>query len=93
MDQRQKRAKVIVDEGYAQEGGKTLCVLNVPTLGDYRFGDDIEISGDIDKDIILTIKAHSKMVNDYDDNNRYSIEKKSEIYQLCFGLDLTERRL
>lgn len=93
VDQRQKRAKVIVDEGYAQEGGKTLCVLNVPTLGDYRFGDDIEISGDIDKDIILTIKAHSKMVNDYDDNNRYSIEKKSEIYQLCFGLDLTERRL
>lgn len=71
----------------------SVFVDNVPTLGDYRFGDDIEISGDIDKDIILTIKAHSKMVNDYDDNNRYSIEKKSEVYQLCFGLDLTERRL
>jgi len=27
----------------------------------------------------------------YDDKNKYSKEKKSEIYQLCFGLDLTER--
>ena len=90
VDQRQKRAKIIIDEGHGQEEGKTLCVLNVPTLGDYRFGDDIEISGDIDKDIVLTIRAHSKMVDDYYVN--YSKEKKAEIYQLCFGLDLSERR-
>lgn len=89
VDQRQKRAKIIVNEGYGQEDGKTLCVLNVPTLGDHRFGDDIFISGDLDKDIILTIKAHSKMVNDYDID--YSKRKSAEIYQLCFGLDLTER--
>lgn len=91
VDQRNKRAKVIVDEGYGQEIGKTLCVLNVPVLGDHRFGDDIEVSGDIDNDIVLTVKAHSKMVNDYDDSSKYSIEKVNEIYKLCFGLDTNKR--
>lgn len=87
VDQRQSRAKVIVDEGYGQEEGKTLCVINVPVLGDSRFGDDIEISGDLDKDIVLTISAHSKMIANYEVD--YAIRKRTEIYQLCFGLDLT----
>ena len=89
VDQRKKRAKVIIDEGIGQEPGKTLCVMNVPTLGDYRFGDDIEVSGSIDKDIVLTIKAHSKMIHNY--KAKYSIEKVAEIYQLCFGLDTSMR--
>ncbi len=89
VDQRKKRAKVIIDEGIGQEPGKTLCVMNVPTLGDYRFGDDIEVSGSIDNDIVLTIKAHSKMKNNYD--VIYSCEKVEEIYQLCFGLDTSTR--
>ena len=89
VDQRQKRAKIIVNEGYGQEEGNNLCVLNVPLLGDSRFGDDIVISGDLDKDIILTIKANSKLVNDYDVD--YATRKSAEVYQLCFGLDLTER--
>lgn len=89
VDQRKKRAKVIIDEGIGQEQGKTLCVMNVPTLGDHRFGDDIEVSGSIDKDIVLTIKAHSKMIHNYE--AKYSIEKVAEIYQLCFGLDTSTR--
>ena len=90
VDQRNKRAKVIIDEGCGQESGKTLCAINVPVLGDNRFGDDIEISGDIDNDIVLTIKAHSKMVSNYD-GEPYSIEKVAEIFQLCFGLDTNGR--
>lgn len=88
VDQRQKRAKIIIDEGFGQEEGKTLCVLNVPTLSDNRFGDDIFLSGDIDKDVILSVRAYSKMVSSLEKD--YSVQKTAEIYQLCFGLDLTE---
>lgn len=90
MDQRQKRAKIIVDEGYGQEAGKTLCTINVPTLGDGRFGDDVYVSGELDKDIILTISAYSKMATDYDSDA--TTRRSAEIYQMCFGLDLSERK-
>ena len=63
-------------------------MLNVPVLADQRFGDDIYIEGILDKDIVLTINAHSKMVNGYYDN--YSVQKTEKIHQLCFGLDFEE---
>lgn len=88
VDQRSKRAKIIVCEGTNQKKDKNLAVLNVPVLADQRFGDDIYIEGILDKDIVLTINAHSKMVNDYYDN--YSVQKTEKIHQLCFGLDFEE---
>ncbi len=85
VDQRNNRAKVIINEGIGQERGKNLDILNVPVLGDRRFGNDIFISGEIDNNIVLNVKAHSKMVNTYDVD--YAREKSTTIYELCFGLD------
>jgi len=96
IDQRNKNAKVIVCEGIQQEKHKNLAILNVPILNDKHFGDDIKIEGNIDRDIILTIKAHSLLVNGYKQfrhsgvDEEYSIRKNVEITQLCFGLDFKD---
>lgn len=87
VDQRQKRAKVIVCEGLGQKKDKNLAIFNIPLLGDARFGDDIVIEAVLDRDIVLTVKGHSKMVQGYGDRENYSIRKSVEIHQLCFGLD------
>ena len=65
--------------------------MNVPTLGNANFGDEIIVSGTIDRDIVLTVKAHSKFVNDVDDPDEKTIEKVLEIYKLCFGLEIDKR--
>ena len=88
VDQRRKNAKVIIRERFDGEAGKTLAILNVPTLGNANFGDEIIVSGTIDRDIVLTVKAHSKFVNDVDDPDEKTIEKVLEIYKLCFGLEI-----
>jgi molecular chaperone DnaK (HSP70) len=90
IDQRQKRAKIIVCEGLGQRKDKNLAVFNVPLLGDARFGDDVVIEAILDKDIVLTVKGHSKMVMGYGRDENKSIRKSAEIYQLCFGLDFEE---
>ena len=87
VDQRNDIAKVIICEGTDQQKDKNLAILNVPVLGDKRFGDDIYVQGVLDKDIILTIKAHSKMVHGYGRDEEYSIQKTIKIHQLCFGLN------
>ena len=91
VDQRRKNAKVIIRERFDGEAGKTLAILNVPTLGNANFGDEIIVSGTIDRDIVLTVKAHSKFVNDVDDPDEKTIEKVLEIYKLCFGLEIDKR--
>lgn len=86
VDQRNNRAKIIVNEGIGQELGRNLCLLNVPVLGDNRFGDDIIVESNIDNNIILNVTACSKLVTDY--NLDIPPQPKSaEIYELCFGLD------
>ena len=87
VDQRTKRAKVIVCEGMVQRKHKNLAILNVPLLGDTRFGDDVVIEAILDKDIVMTVKSHSKMICGYSDKENYSVRKSAEIFQLCFGLD------
>lgn len=87
VDQRNSIAKVIVCECSEKGKDKNLAVLNVPILGDHRFGDDIFIQGILDKDIVLTVKAHSKMVKGYGKDEEYSIQKTAKIHQLCFGLE------
>ncbi len=96
VDQRNKEAKVIVTEGIEMEvysptsqalSNVTLGVLNVPTLSHEEFGDDIDVEGIIDKDIILTINANSKMVVGSKDDQNYSVRVSMQIHQLCFGLD------
>ena len=89
VDQRQKRAKIIISEGLGQQN-QILDVLNIPLLGDARFGDDIVVDAILDRDIILTVRGHSKMVHGYGANENYAIRKKTEIHQLCFGLDFAE---
>ena len=86
VDQRKDIAKVIVCEGIDQQKDKNLAILNVPVLGDHRFGDDIYVQGTLDKDIVLTVKAHSKMVKGYGRDEEYSVQKTAKIHQLCFGL-------
>lgn len=87
VDQRKDIAKIIICEGTDQQKDKNLAILNVPVLGDHRFGDDIYVQATLDKDIVLTIKAHSKMVMGYDERTEnYSIQKTAKIHQLCFGL-------
>lgn len=93
VDQREKLAKVIVCEGMEQQKDRNLAVLNVPILNNNQFGDDIIIEGDIDNNIILTVKAHSVFVQGYKTKDRsgideeYSIRKIAEVFQMCFGLD------
>ena len=86
VDQRKEFAKVIICEGIDQQKDKNLAILNVPVLGDHRFGDDIYVQGTLDKDIVLTVKAHSKMVKGYGRDEEYSVQKTAKIHQLCFGL-------
>ena len=69
---------------------KNLAIMNIPLLGDARFGDDIVIEAILDRDIVLTVKGHSKMVMGYKSGENHSIRKSVEIYQLCFGLDFAE---
>lgn len=88
VDQRNGVAKLIISDGVGQQKDSTLAILNVPVLGDKRFGDDIYVEAKIDKDIILHVSAHSKMVHGYSDSERYSIRKTAEIYKMCFGLEI-----
>lgn len=96
VDQRRKNAKVIFREGMYQEAGKVLAILNVPTLGNNYFGDDIHVKGTIDRDIVLKVSAYSRMVHGYKQlkidgvDEEYSIRKTAEVYKLCFGLDIKE---
>ncbi len=88
VDQTSKQAKVIVCEGVEQESDRTLAILNVQTLGDKRFGDDILVEAKIDKDIVLTVSAHSKMSIGYKQpEEEYSTRVTREIHQVCFGLE------
>lgn len=87
VDSRQKRAKIIICEGLGNRKDKNLAIMNVPVLGDYRFGDDIVVEAVLDRDIVLTVKGFSKMVMGYDNDENYSIRKSVEIHQLCFGLE------
>lgn len=50
----------------------------------------IVIEAILDRDIVLTVKGHSKMVMGYKSGENHSIRKSVEIYQLCFGLDFAE---
>lgn len=83
VDSRMKCAKVIVCEGVGQRRDKNLAVLNVPILGHAKFGDELVVEADLDKNIIMTIKAHGKMAV----AQGCSIRKTAEVTQLCFGLD------
>ena len=69
---------------------KNLAILKIPVLGDARFGDDIVVEAALDRDIVLTMKAFSKMVKGYGENEKYSVRKSVEIHQLCFGLSFKE---
>ncbi len=89
VDQRSKRAKVIICEGDGQKKDKVLATLNVPVLADNRFGDEIVVHAEIDKDIVMNVKAHSKMVHGYENSENYSIRKSVDIHKLCFGLDFS----
>ena len=87
-DSRNKRAKIIVCEGLNQKSDKMLTVLNVPILGDNRFGDEIHVEAIIDENIVLIVRAHSKMVKGYKQpEEEYSVRITKEVNQLCFGLD------
>lgn len=88
VDQRQKIAKLIIGEGFGQQKDATLAIINVPLLGDSRFGDDIYFEAIIDKDIILHINANSKQVYGYGTNENFSKRKHAEIYKMCFGLSI-----
>ena len=90
VDQRQKQAKIIICEGIGNRKDKNLAILKIPVLGDARFGDDIVVEAALDRDIVLTMKAFSKMVKGYGENEKYSVRKSVEIHQLCFGLSFKE---
>jgi len=90
VDQRQKIAKLIIGEGFGQNKDSTLAIINVPILGDKRFGDDICFEARIDRDIILHIGAYSKQVYGYGSNEKYSKRKNVEIYKMCFGLNIED---
>ena len=83
VDSRSKRAKIIVCEGIGQRRDKNLAVLNVPLLGHQKYGDEIVVEAGLDKDIVLTVKGHSRMAV----SQGYAIRKTAEVTQLCFGLD------
>lgn len=83
VDSRMKRAKVIVCEGLGQTRDKNLAVLNIPVLGSSKFGDELVVEAKLDRNIVLTIRGHSKMGVKYG----HSIRKSAEVTQLCFGLD------
>jgi molecular chaperone DnaK (HSP70) len=83
VDCRMKRAKVIVCEGLGQTRDKNLAVLNIPVLGNPKFGDEIVVEAELDRNIVLTVKGHSKMAI----CQGAAIRKTAEITQLCFGLD------
>ena len=85
VDSRMKRAVVMVCEGMGQTRDKNLAVLNIPILGNSKFGDEIVVEAELDKDIVLTVKGHSKMAV----SHGCSIRKSTEITQLCFGLDFS----
>lgn len=83
VDSRNKRAKIIVCEGLGQVRDKNLAVLNIPVPGHYDYGDEIVVEAELDKNIVLVIKGHSKLAV----SNGHAIRKTAEITQLCFGLD------
>jgi hypothetical protein len=83
VDSRMKRAKVIVCEGIGQSRDKNLAVLNVPVLGSAKYGDELVVEAELDRNIVLTIKGHSKLAV----AQNYSVRKAVEVTQLCFGLD------
>lgn len=83
VDSRNKRAKIIVCEGLGQVRDKNLAVLNIPVPGYYDYGDEIVVEAELDKNIVLFIKGHSKLAV----SNGRAIRKTAEITQLCFGLD------
>ncbi len=89
VDQRNGFAKLIIADGDGLEQRKdtTLAIINVPILGDRRFGDDISLESTIDRDIVLNVSAYSKMVMDYNDREKSTIRKTAQIHKLCFGLD------
>lgn len=89
VDQRNGYAKIIISDGIDQQKDSTLAILNVPILGDKRFGDDILLQASIDKNIILHISANSKMIHGYGRGEAYSERKTKEVYRLCFGLDIS----
>lgn len=83
VDSRKKNAKVIVCEGINQTRDKNLAVLNVPVLGHYKYGDELVVEAELDRDIVLTVKGHSQLAVE----RGASIRKSAEVTQLCFGLD------
>lgn len=83
VDSRKKNAKVIVCEGINQIRDKNLAVLNVPVLGHYKYGDELVVEAELDRDIVLTVKGHSQLAVE----RGASIRKSAEVTQLCFGLD------
>ena len=88
VDSTTKIAKVIIWEGIEQKGDKTIGVLNVPILNNSKWGDDIEVRGIIDNNIILRVSARSMLIKGYSSSENYSVRKITEINQLCFGLDI-----
>lgn len=92
VDQRSKNAKVIICEGVEEpKNVSILGILNVPTLGQGKFGDDVVVKMELDKNIMLDVKAYSLMVNDSYDRENKAIMKQTKISQLCFGLDCSQR--
>lgn len=83
VDCRSKRAKVIVCEGIGQHKDKNLAILNIPVQDNPAYGDEVVIEAELDRDIILTVRGHSKLAV----ANGQSIQKSTEVTQLCFGLD------
>lgn len=83
VDSRMKRAKLIVCEGLGQIRGKNLAILNIPVLGHADYGDELFVEAELDKNIVLTVRGHSKMAVEHD----AAIRKTAEVTQLCFGLD------
>lgn len=93
VDPRGGDAKMIIVEGDGQRKDKNLAVLKVPVLNDTRFMDDIKLDAILDRDIVLTVKARSQMCHGYGQakygqkDENYTIQKSTEVHQLCFGLD------
>jgi molecular chaperone DnaK (HSP70) len=88
-DNRGGDAKIIIVEGDGQRKDKNLAILKVPVRNNSKFNDDIKLDAILNRDIILKVMARSLMVNveHKRPEDEFTVQKSTEIHQLCFGLD------
>ena len=83
-DNRGGKARIIIVESVGKVKSSALTTIEVPVRNITNFKDRISLNASIDKDIVLTVKAHNLAV-DRGGNSPNLIE--NEVNQLCFGLD------